>query len=590
MIFESKLGSLEPPSTDVFSYLFSTRRTYPADRVLYKVDRQNDTLTSVELERRSRQFAWTLVTRFGITKMDVVAILAKDSVGRISFESSSLYSDEIQILYPIIYLAVLAAGATVELIPVQKDLTANDIAARMEQAEAKLIVTDCTFLTLASVAAASFGNLAIFVPELDKGLFSSNVPEYHDFKITHNSDSEASIAFLNRTSGSTGGKMKTVITTHAHFIATLDATRATLPENTDPDTDTWVSSLSFGFFINSKLHIGLNILLGISVVLMNTSFGPETLDIVERHHVTFLFMPPPTAASFAKYEPQDIDVSSVKWLLSAGAAMPENLQSSTSERLNGVHLDLEWGTSETLLIAIQTRGHASPAGSSGVLVNGVQAKVIEVETGAELEAGDAGEIYIRNTACRFAGYKDNVDANRSTFDADGWFHSGDYGYLDEEGNVYITDRLKELIRVGGGYGVHISATELEATIFSHPAVAQVIVTAIPAPAKGIERPTAFVILKAEWQGRTEVAHADLRAWVQERLTGLRRLTGGFVFLSHFPQIGFKIDRRRLKEMALTAPLAPPASELSTRADVTEIMAGKLAVEPESRLLPVAGVV
>lgn len=93
MIFESKLGSVEPPTTDVFSYLFNSRLTYPSDTVLYKVDGQNDTLTSEDLERKSRQFAWTLVTRFEIKKMDVVAILAKDSVGRISFQSYGLYSD-----------------------------------------------------------------------------------------------------------------------------------------------------------------------------------------------------------------------------------------------------------------------------------------------------------------------------------------------------------------------------------------------------------------------------------------------------------------------------------------------------------------
>lgn len=87
MIFESKLGSVERPTTDVFNYLFSKRRVYSADRVLYKTDRENDTLTSEELERKSRQFAWTLVTRFGIKTMDVVAILAKDSVSRVSLQS-----------------------------------------------------------------------------------------------------------------------------------------------------------------------------------------------------------------------------------------------------------------------------------------------------------------------------------------------------------------------------------------------------------------------------------------------------------------------------------------------------------------------
>lgn len=442
----------------------------------------------------------------------------------------------------------------------QKELTTNDVVARMKQAETQLIVTDSVFLTMAAVASAALGGIRLFLPETERGLFGPEVPEYHEFKIDTEEEAQNSVAFVNRTSGSTGGKLKTVITTHAHFIAALEATLHTVPKNTDPDTDTWLSSLSFGFFINSKLHIGLNILLGIPVVIMDTVFGPDTLDIVERHGITFLFVPPPVAASFAKLDGsrKSVDVGSIKWLLSAGASMHEGLQQATSRKLNGVHLDLEWGTSETLLIAIQMDGHDSPAGSSGVLVNGIEAKVIDTVTHEELEAGESGEIYIRNTACRYAGYKANDTANRETFDGEGWFHSGDYGYIDDDRNVFITDRLKELIRVGGGYGVHISGTELESVIFSHPAVSQVVVTGVSDATAGVERPTAFVILAPEWQEKQDVALTSLRQWVRERLTGLQTLNGGFFCLTEFPLIGFKINRRALKSFAVNSRLKEKA--------------------------------
>ena len=113
------------------------------------------------------------------------------------------------------------------------------------------------------------------------------------------------------------------------------------------------------------------------------------------------------------------------------------------------------------------------------------------------------------------------------------------------------DRMKELIRVGSGYGVHVSATEIEAILFEHPATAEVIVTGVQDDKAGMERPTAFVILSPDWRIRQAEALRSLQEFAKEKLTGLQMLTGGFVFISQFPLIGFKINRRALKAMAVT---------------------------------------
>ncbi|KAF1988171.1 AMP-binding enzyme domain-containing protein [Aulographum hederae CBS 113979] len=534
MVFHSKFPGVARPTQDVFNYIFSRRGNYPADKIMYKTDSGNRTLTLAELEHKSRQLATTLVEKYGIKPQDTVSILATDCI-----------------LYPVFYLSILAAGAVVELIPLQKELGLGDVTARMEQAEAKVLITDPTYLSMGNQAAAKVG-AKVLVPETEPELFHDSVKEYHDFKIDDEETSGNTIAFLNRTSGSTGGKMKSVITTHAHFIAIMEATLYTIPANTDPEKDVWCSSLSLGFFINAKLHIGLNILLGIPVVLMDSPFGPDNMDIIERHGITFLFIPPPVAASLAKHDDseKEVDVSSMKWMLSAGAAVNPNLAASTAKRLNGVHLDSEWGTTETLLIAIQMEGHDSPKGTAGKLVNGIEAKVLDTTTGEELGPNDEGEIWIRNHACEFRGYHNNDEANASTFDKDGWFISGDFGHIDEDNNVYIADRMKELIRVGGGYGVHIAAPELENVLFEHPAVSQVIVTGVPDEKAGEEYPTAFVILKADWEDKIDMALVSLTKLANQKLTGLQKLTGGFVFMPKFPQISFKINRRAMKLMAV----------------------------------------
>ena len=81
MRFVSKFAGVAPPRTDVFSYFFDARRPYPGDRVLYIEDKSGTTLTLDQLKHRSRQFASVLVDRYSIQAMDVVAILATDSVG-----------------------------------------------------------------------------------------------------------------------------------------------------------------------------------------------------------------------------------------------------------------------------------------------------------------------------------------------------------------------------------------------------------------------------------------------------------------------------------------------------------------------------
>ncbi|MCJ1439060.1 hypothetical protein MMC27_008451 [Xylographa pallens] len=536
VLFHSHLPDVATPSQDVFDYIFSRRRDYPPDRVLYRADASGETLTVTQLEEKSRRFAHVLVTQYSIIPEDVVAILASDTLE-----------------YPIAYFGILAAGATVQLIPIQAGITAGDIFARVRQAETKLLVTDTSSLELAGKVSRQSSRLPLLV--LDGSYLQledvHGVKTRHEgFKLRCTAESESHVAFVNRTSGSTGN-MKTVLTTHAHFIAVLESTLHTIPANTDPDRDVWLSSLSLGFFINAKLHMGLNILLGIPVVLMNGPFGERSLSLIERYRITFLFIPPPVAAKIAKADRQAdfSDVSSIKWLLSAGAPMHEGLQLAISQKFNGIHLDLEWGTSETLLIAIQMDGNVSPQGSSGVLVNSVEAKVVDVETGEELEAYEKGEILVRNSACRFRGYKGNEAANQAAFDEDGWYHSGDFGYLDSRCNVFIMDRLKELIRVGGGYGVHISATELEAVLFAHPAVAQVVVTGCYDAATASDHPTAFVVLKAHYMEDRSAALKDIEKWAGERLQGMQRLSGGVVFVPKFPLVGFKIDRRTLKGLA-----------------------------------------
>lgn len=455
------------------------------------------------------------------------------------------------------FFGVLAAGATISPIPNQTNLGASDVVPRLRQANTKLIITDQSFYAIAKPASELVGNIPLItLDEVDgndgttvsiKELLERGDASFNGFRLESETAVDTHNAFIYRTSGSSGN-IKSVLTTHAHWSANLETTRLNLPSNTDPDRDTWVSSLPFAYGINAKLNLGLNVILGIPVVILRKPFDHTTLDVIERYGVTFLFVTPLLAGQIAKLDTVPANVSSLKWLLSAGAPVHQKIRDAVQQNLNGVRLTLEWGMTETLLVALQIDESSSIPGSSGTLVNGVEARVIDLNTGNELGANQQGEIWIRNALCRFAGYKDNAEANKD-FDADGWFHSGDVGYLDEHSNVFIVDRLKEVLRVGDGYGTHVATGEIEAVLFDHPAVATAVVVGVRDDETQQEHPTAFVVLqpKYEYKAGTELAE-EMERRVEEILGNFKRLSGGVFFVLRYPRVGYKIDKRALKQL------------------------------------------
>ncbi|KAL4783842.1 hypothetical protein BJX76DRAFT_368095 [Aspergillus varians] len=543
MVFTSLLPKIEPPATDVFNFVFNTGRDdYPRDRVLYRVHETGETLTLAELEGQSRRFAQVLVGKYGIKPDNVVAFLAHNSIQ-----------------YPIAFFGVLAAGGTISPIPVQTGLDIPAVVPRLQQANVKLIITDKALSDVSVGAAAAAGNVPLIsLDELDgevksiTSLLAEEQSPFDGFRLTTREETDARNAFIYRTSGSSGN-IKSVLTTHSHWAANLLTTKLTVPENTDPARDVWISSLPFAYGINAKLNLGLNVLLGIPVIIVLKPFDQASLPLIDTYGISFLFVTPPLAAQIAKAEKTPASTfQSIKWLLSAGAPLHDKIRDAVQEKFNGVRLTLEWGTTETLLIALQVDEKSTVPGSSGTLVHGIEARVIDLDNGKDLGVNEKGEILVRNSLARFAGYKDNDEANKD-FDADGWFHSGDVGYLDENSNVFIVDRLKELLRVGDGYGTHVSTGEFEAVLFDHPAVATAVVVGIRDVDTQQEHPTSFVILQpAERQKQKDldlaVLAGEIEKFVEAKLGSFKRLTGGVYFVDKYPQVGYKINKQKLKTL------------------------------------------
>jgi acyl-CoA synthetase (AMP-forming)/AMP-acid ligase II len=131
---------------------------------------------------------------------------------------------------------------------------------------------------------------------------------------------------------------------------------------------------------------------------------------------------------------------------------------------------------------------------------------MSLESETDLGPGEEGEVWIRGPQV-MQGYLNNPDATAASIDEEGWFHTGDIGYADEEGYFYIVDRVKELIKYKG---FQVPPAEVEAVLLTHPAIADAAVIPVPDEEAG-EIPKAFVVL------RGEITPDEIMAFVAERV-------------------------------------------------------------------------
>jgi len=167
-------------------------------------------------------------------------------------------------------------------------------------------------------------------------------------------------------------------------------------------------------------------------------------------------------------------------------------------------------------------------------------KVVCPESGNALGANEKGEIWIKGPQV-IKGYYKNEEGTKATITDDGWLKTGDIGYYTEDKYFYVVDRLKELIKVKG---IQVSPSEIEATLRTHPSIADVAVVGIPHPELG-EAPRAFVVKKSE--GATEV---EIVAFLKGKLSSHKQLAG-VSFVDEIPKaLSGKILRKDLKAMFL----------------------------------------
>ena len=247
---------------------------------------------------------------------------------------------------------------------------------------------------------------------------------------------------------------------------------------------------------------------GGTVVVLDPYDAEEALRLIDRHRVQ-VWTGVPTMLLRVQKLPEEVfrryDLSSLTALGTGAAAVPQSLKQWIAERLGE---DLLWeiyGASESGLISYARPEHQlTRPGTSGIPFDGVQIAIVDRDWN-RLTAGQTGEIAV-NTPTVLDGYLGRDRLGEDTV-RDGFYRTGDVGHLDQDGFLYITDRVKDMIVAGG---VNIYPAEIEKALVRHPAVIDAAVIGIPQDDFG-EQPLAFVVAAPD-AGLTE-------AGIEEFLTG-----------------------------------------------------------------------
>jgi 4-coumarate--CoA ligase len=170
---------------------------------------------------------------------------------------------------------------------------------------------------------------------------------------------------------------------------------------------------------------------------------------------------------------------------------------------------------------------------------------IKVMSGThEAPAGHEGEICLRGPNI-FKGYYQNADATSSSF-INGWFRSGDIGYIDGEGNLFLTDRYKELIKYNG---FQVAPAQLEGLLLGHEAVDDVAVIGVWSRERETELPRAYVVIGKEYRAGRAL-EKEVCGWLETKVAPYKRLRGGVRFVEEIPKSAAgKVLRRVLAEQA-----------------------------------------
>jgi acyl-CoA synthetase (AMP-forming)/AMP-acid ligase II len=430
------------------------------------------------------------------------------------------------------YGTAAAGGAATTINPLY---TVDELAFQLQDAGARFLVTVPPFLDRAREAAARTGVDEVFVFGEAEGatpfaslLAAGGQPSAVAI------DPANDLVALPYSSGTTG-LPKGVMLTHRNLVANLCQFQDALGTGAG---ERLIAVLPFFHIYGLVVLMAAAVREGSTLVTMPRFDLEEFLRILQEHHVTRAYLVPPIVLALAKHPMVDkYDLSALQVVVSGAAPLDAGLQGAAASRVDCM-VAQGWGLTETSPVLTTSVGAplGPKPGAVGVLLPNTALRVVDPATGADVGRGETGELLARGPQV-MKGYLNAPQATADMLDPDGWLHTGDLGRVDDDGYVYVVDRVKELIKYKG---MQVAPAELEAVLLGHPAIADAAVVRSPDEEAG-EVPKAFVVAKTPLQAEEVIAYVAERVAPHKRI---RRVE----FIDEIPKaLSGKILRRVLMD-------------------------------------------
>ncbi|KAF5204315.1 4-coumarate--CoA ligase-like [Thalictrum thalictroides] len=414
----------------------------------------------------------------GIRKGHVVLLLSPNSI-----------------YFPVICLSVMSLGA---IITTTNPLnTTQEIGKQIADSKPVLAFTTQSLLPKLT----STTNLPIILIDSEKPLKNQKIvasldeilkkePSQTRVKERVNQDDTASLLYSSGTTGASKG----VVSSHRNLIAMVQTILSRF--RLEDGEQTFICTVPM-FHIYGLAAFASGLLAsGSTIVVLSRFEMDEMFSCIEKYRATYLPLVPPILIGMinnaekikAKY-----DLSSLQSVLSGGAPLSKEVTEGFLEKFPMVKILQGYGLTESAGIGASTDSleESRIYGTAGLLSASMEARIVNPETGESLGVNKTGELWLRGPSV-MKGYFSNPEATTSTLDSEGWLRTGDLCYIDEDGFIFVVDRLKELIKYKG---YQVPPAELEALLLTHPEVLDAAV--IPFPDKEVgQYPMAYVVRKS----------------------------------------------------------------------------------------------
>lgn len=493
-IYYSKRDPIPLPTqhTDVTTFIFSHQQQQHQSQPIALVDAHSGLSLSYPALRQNVRAIAAGLHGLGIRKRDVVLVLSPNSIA-----------------LPCIHLAIFSIGAILT--------TANPLCTEKEiKKQAQDSGTVIIFAPENLIEKARTTQLPVIVIEGNytkaEGCISSlslllqsaiNGFPSVDMK-------QEDTATLLYSSGTTG-KSKGVISTHGSLIAGILSR-----DGMGPGDKIYLCTVPMfhvlGFFCTVCC-----VATGKTVVVMPKFDLGEMLWSIERYRVNFLPVSPPILVALNKSPIiRNYDLSSLQSIESGGAPLGRDTIDKFSALFPNVQIIQGYGLTESMgpVTFIKTKEENTRYGTTGLLAATMEAKVVDTVTGKALPPNHKGELWLRGPTI-MKGYFGNDEATASTLDSEGWLKTGDLCYIDEDGFLFVVDRLKELIKYKG---FQVAPAELEELLLSNPEITDAAVIPYPDKEAG-QVPMSFVVRKPG----SNLSEEDVKKFVAKQVSPYKKI-------------------------------------------------------------------